>query len=251
MLRFFRQIRKQLLIENRLSRYLIYALGEIFLVVCGILIALQVNNWNEQRKEQHIELGVAEEIYVELMENRQYVSKTLDRWRDREVSVLTLSDALESEKLSIGQAQFDSLLFGSINYPNFSLKRNRIDRTLASPDFEFKESNELIIEMMNLSNRYDALKEYFMYNQNTWHNIVQPYLIEHYSFRNINSVFTKTTKDPNVTASLLLSDPIFENLIHNMHGDVTTFNRNLIMCLEEIDNLLKKLENVYPGIIGC
>ncbi len=47
MLKFFRTIRQKLLAESRFTKYLIYAVGEIFLVVIGILIALQVNNWNE------------------------------------------------------------------------------------------------------------------------------------------------------------------------------------------------------------
>lgn len=51
MIKFFRKIRKQLLIENKLGKYLIYALGEIILVVIGILIALQINNWNQEQIE--------------------------------------------------------------------------------------------------------------------------------------------------------------------------------------------------------
>ena len=51
MLRFFRQIRQRLLTDNKFSKYLLYAIGEILLVVIGILIALQINNWNEQRKD--------------------------------------------------------------------------------------------------------------------------------------------------------------------------------------------------------
>ncbi|MGX1927929.1 DUF6090 family protein [Flagellimonas sp. 2504JD4-2] len=50
MIKFFRKIRQKLLIENRFSKYLVYAIGEIILVVIGILIALQINNWNEERK---------------------------------------------------------------------------------------------------------------------------------------------------------------------------------------------------------
>jgi len=50
MLKFFRTIRKKLIEEDNVRKYLLYAVGEILLVVIGILIALQVNNWNEQRK---------------------------------------------------------------------------------------------------------------------------------------------------------------------------------------------------------
>ena len=53
MFRFFSKIRYQLAAENKVGRYLRYAIGEILLVVIGILIALSINNWNENRK-QHI-----------------------------------------------------------------------------------------------------------------------------------------------------------------------------------------------------
>ena len=52
MIKFFRRIRQQLLSENKFSKYLFYAIGEIILVVIGILLALQINNWNEEKKER-------------------------------------------------------------------------------------------------------------------------------------------------------------------------------------------------------
>jgi len=52
MLKFFRTIRKKLIEEDDIRKYLFYAIGEILLVVIGILIALQVNNWNEERIRQ-------------------------------------------------------------------------------------------------------------------------------------------------------------------------------------------------------
>ncbi len=51
MIKFFRHIRKNLLMENKTGKYFKYAIGEIILVVIGILIALQINNWNENRKQ--------------------------------------------------------------------------------------------------------------------------------------------------------------------------------------------------------
>ena len=66
MIRFFRKIRQQLLTENKFSRYLLYAIGEILLVVLGILIALQIDNWNENKKiritEQQYLLALKEEF---------------------------------------------------------------------------------------------------------------------------------------------------------------------------------------------
>ncbi|MEJ2162386.1 MAG: DUF6090 family protein [Robiginitalea sp.] len=52
MFRFFRNIRQRLITGSKFSRYLLYAVGEILLVVIGILIALQVDNWNETRKSR-------------------------------------------------------------------------------------------------------------------------------------------------------------------------------------------------------
>ena len=53
-MKIFRKIRFQLLEKGKTSQYLKYAIGEILLVVIGILIALQINNWNEATKEQRI-----------------------------------------------------------------------------------------------------------------------------------------------------------------------------------------------------
>ncbi|MGS2727548.1 DUF6090 family protein [Psychroserpens sp. BH13MA-6] len=55
MIKFFRKIRHNLLSEGKTGKYLKYAIGEIILVVIGILIALQINNWNENQKENKLE----------------------------------------------------------------------------------------------------------------------------------------------------------------------------------------------------
>ena len=62
MLGFLRRIRRSLIEEGHLRKYLVYAIGEILLVVLGILIALQVNNWNEARKESDLERQYLEEL---------------------------------------------------------------------------------------------------------------------------------------------------------------------------------------------
>lgn len=58
----FLRIRQKLLSENRFSKYLFYAIGEIVLVVIGILIALQINNWNEDRKTRVVEIQMLKNI---------------------------------------------------------------------------------------------------------------------------------------------------------------------------------------------
>ena len=66
MIKFFRKLRQRLLSENKFSKYLIYAIGEIILVVIGILIALSINNWNENRKIEQSGKEYVKEIYKDL-----------------------------------------------------------------------------------------------------------------------------------------------------------------------------------------
>ncbi|WP_350293748.1 DUF6090 family protein [uncultured Croceitalea sp.] len=71
MLKFFRKIRQNSLLESNTSKYLKYALGEIILVVIGILIALQINNWNEEKKQQEKELAFLKEINLDFKSNKE------------------------------------------------------------------------------------------------------------------------------------------------------------------------------------
>jgi len=70
MLRFFSKIRYQLAAENKVAKYMRYAIGEILLVVIGILIALQVNNWNAQRKARIIENNFFEDVLEDLKKDQ-------------------------------------------------------------------------------------------------------------------------------------------------------------------------------------
>ena len=67
MIKFFRKIRQRLLSENKFSKYLLYAIGEIMLVVIGILIALQINNSSEARKERTIEINYLKNLKADLL----------------------------------------------------------------------------------------------------------------------------------------------------------------------------------------
>jgi hypothetical protein len=69
MVKFFRKIRQTLIAENRISRYMMYATGEIFLVVIGILIALQVNNWNNDRVARQSEVKYLNNIILDLQKD--------------------------------------------------------------------------------------------------------------------------------------------------------------------------------------
>ena len=69
MIKYFRRIRQKLLANGRLSKYLVYAIGEIALVMIGILLALQVSNWNEHRKDRVKETTYLNDIKDDLQSN--------------------------------------------------------------------------------------------------------------------------------------------------------------------------------------
>ncbi len=68
--------------ENRTSKYLLYAIGEIILVVIGILIALQINTWNENRKAENQETQIYTELRSDLMQTRNDIYETIEMHKD-------------------------------------------------------------------------------------------------------------------------------------------------------------------------
>ncbi|MCK0180640.1 hypothetical protein MWU50_15200 [Flavobacteriaceae bacterium S0862] len=70
MIKFFRKIRQNLLIENNTGKYFKYAIGEIVLVMIGILLALQVSNWNQERKDRISERKLLDNIHRDFIQNK-------------------------------------------------------------------------------------------------------------------------------------------------------------------------------------
>ena len=77
MIKFFRKIRQNLLAEGKTVKYFKYAIGEIILVVIGILIALSLNNWNESRKNEIIKQQLIEDLIVELQSSRDILNDAI------------------------------------------------------------------------------------------------------------------------------------------------------------------------------
>ncbi|RNC87986.1 MAG: hypothetical protein ED556_02005 [Winogradskyella sp.] len=96
MIKFFRRIRQKLVVENRFSKYLIYALGEIVLVVIGILIALQINNWNENNKIEKDINGSLRAMIDELNENETYFKYASNHAQTRKDGIQKILDGKAS-----------------------------------------------------------------------------------------------------------------------------------------------------------
>jgi hypothetical protein len=78
MIKFFRKFRQRMLIENKIGKYLLYASGEIILVVIGILIALQLNNWKEESKEKILEISTLSELNSSFREDLNDINFNLN-----------------------------------------------------------------------------------------------------------------------------------------------------------------------------
>jgi len=98
MIKFLRKIRQKLLTENKFSKYLLYAVGEILLVVIGILIALSINNWNDARKDRIAE----KELYRTLIKS---LESDLEDVRSK---TMILDSALAAQRIFITES-FDEV----------------------------------------------------------------------------------------------------------------------------------------------
>lgn len=96
MIKFFRKIRQNLSSEGNGGKYLKYAFGEIMLVVIGILIALSINNWNEERKTKKFELQFLSEIHTDLLSDINIHSVWVDQNQKIKESCEVLIEHLEN-----------------------------------------------------------------------------------------------------------------------------------------------------------
>lgn len=158
MIKFFRHIRRRLLAESRFTRYLLYAVGEIVLVVIGILIALQINNWNEQRKLRGQEVKLLQAFKNSLeSDTASFNAYIYEYWTihnsiqklQRHIKAdLPYHDSLDFHFLNstaywsprIDQAVFSTVTSSNLNLiRNDSLKKSIVSYyTFAKSDFDVK-----------------------------------------------------------------------------------------------------------------
>lgn len=175
MIKFFRKIRHQLLSENKFSKYLLYAFGEIILVVIGILIALQVNNWNQNRLNNQKEI----EILTGTKEELKSLIKRLEFYADFNKSGQTLSrKVLNFNRSNAKKQTMDTLLNGMTMVHVFDKGGGFLETLIYSGKLELIRDNRIRKE---LSRWPDLLEDIhtndLSYRDFVWHEIV-PFLAE-------------------------------------------------------------------------
>ncbi|WP_018126912.1 DUF6090 family protein [Balneola vulgaris] len=156
MIKFFRKIRQKLLSDNKFSKYLVYAIGEIVLVVIGILIALQINNWNEANKNREKEALLLTEMKSNLNEDRKDLEYNIHNNQLRIEYNEVIKTVIE-EKIPYS----DTLkpYFGNI-FGNFQLSENTSTwENLKSVGLDLISNDSLRYSISNLySNKYEYLE---------------------------------------------------------------------------------------------
>ena len=149
MLHFFRKIRRDLLADSQFFKYLKYAVGEIVLVVLGILIALQINNWNEWRKDRIIEKNVLIELRDNLDRNVEIIDNAIAEINRRNQISMTIIEIVENEK------SYPDTLVNYFHFLDksgsfmFTVNRNGYE-SLKNIGFEILSSKHLKNEVLSL-----------------------------------------------------------------------------------------------------
>jgi hypothetical protein len=240
MIKFFRKIRQNLLAEGKTSKYLKYAIGEIFLVVIGILIALSINNWNEVLKTQGNQEKYLFLLKAEALNNLKETEKvkemvhTMHLWQKKLIALIDApQDTITESYLS---KVFSKTLLSTYNikYENSTLS-------------ELKSSGEL----KNISN--DSLRRYLIALepkvfkvQGQEENVIRSFfeITEfvkiHGSFRRVvdNNELNKLIDVPKSTKikknnSSLLSEDEFENRLLHYTGNTSNLLLTHYPILEE------------------
>lgn len=203
MINFFRKIRRQLANENKFQRYMRYAIGEVALVVVGILIALSINNWNDSRKERVKEKEILVTLKNDLITNIDILHSDISRLEYNISACDSLIGVIEYKKPMSDSLPryFHTVRFFANNKLSFSAYE-----ALRSSGFDIIKNNDLRSEIINLfevtySKMIENLNRLL---NNSGETISQYYLLNMESFAGeaIPNNYEK-----------VISDPVYKNIV--------------------------------------
>ena len=240
MIKFFRKIRQNLLMENKTGKYFKYAIGEIVLVVIGILIALQINNWNEQRKESKLEFEMLNGLSNDLANNKMKIISMISR-----DSLIIAGNQHLLNLLKDNNSDFNDSLqfnFGNINRYDVFFPQSMAYESLKSKGFHTLRNDSLRTNIIEL---YDEI--YFINSH--IHELKGKIYIGSIEMMNKRLFTTKDIdhKVPNNFKELKKDTEFLNTLSHitaeneNFQGYAKTMLNKTILVKKEIDNEIKKL----------
>ena len=157
MIKLFRNIRQNLLAEGKTSRYLKYAIGEIFLVVIGILIALSINNWNEDQKSANQEILYLKRLLSENNQDLLTFSRNIKTLEKGNETIVNFSEALKNDTIvdaKLIHAANDYFANGSL-YPVFTSSTSTFDDLSSTGN----------LKVITNTNLRDSIVQYYAMHQ--------------------------------------------------------------------------------------
>ncbi len=151
MIKFFRHIRRSLIQENQMRKYFKYAIGEILLVVIGILIALQINNWNEDRKEKESLNAIYSLVISDLESDLKTIPEVLKYNNNKSPLLRHILKGDLSQDDYITNSKYYNLIGGS---EDFNLKTKGYEQLRNFNDSDFS-SDQLQVKINDFYEKYN------------------------------------------------------------------------------------------------
>ena len=194
MIKFFRKIRQKTLTENKFGKYLTYAIGEIILVVIGILIALSINTWNQNNQNRKQGREILNQLLVEYKNNLTQIKSKISIRKKIINSSIKLLDYTNSNVQSINNDSLNSHLTKVILRPTFDPELSVSDELMNSGKLYLLTNSELRNRVSAFSSSLVELKEEEIIIVNWVEEIILPFLIKHYQIGRMNMIFLDDEK---------------------------------------------------------
>ena len=217
MSKFFSNKRKILVREGAIRKYFKYAFGEIILTMISILLAVQVNNWNEKRIERNEIHTIIGDLGNEFTQNMKNIKLKIEELNATFYNAKNLIELVGKKESELKTHNIDSLLAISFKYKKFNPSEDVISALLQSGKLKLLKKNIIKDLLFQWSSNKVVLNQHFEDLHGSTSNVLS-YLTINYSLKDFDLYSNeKLTGKSNLKTNkyVIFQDIVFENLIEN------------------------------------